>query len=262
MRCVSEHSFDISKFGYINLLPVQNKRSKDPGDSKQMVQWRRDFLNAGYYDEIADKISEISIKCIEEVQNAERARVIDAGCGEGYYLTTLGEKLADDEAPESVELCGLDISKWAVQAATKRDKTIQWLVASNIAIPVAEHSVDLIICAFGFPVYEAFAKILKPGGAILLVDTEEQHLIEMRQQLYPTIKPFKSLSNEKAEATGFELQSSERLTFQITLPQVDIERLLGMTPHMHKAPKEGIEKVKSQDELTLTVDVNFRLLKK
>ncbi len=35
--CDNNHSFDIAKQGYTNLLPVQNKKSRSPGDDAEMV---------------------------------------------------------------------------------------------------------------------------------------------------------------------------------------------------------------------------------
>lgn len=262
MVCGNGHCFDVSKQGYVNLLPVQNKRSKSPGDSKDMVQSRNAFLNAGHYQPIAEKINGLILENIKANLPENVFSIIDAGCGEGYYLTKLAERCSEDVSSKQVNLCGLDISKWAVQTASKRHKSVQWLVASNKALPVADNSIDLILCAFGFPSYPAFAKAIRSGGTLLLVNTYEQHLIEMRELLYPSIKPFQLPTHAEAETAGFELQKSERLTFQSVIPHDDIEKLLGMTPHGHRAPKEGINKVLANEQLKLTIDLNFRMLTK
>ena len=80
-QCANGHSFDIAKQGYVNLLPVQHKKSKNPGDSKAMVQARTHFLNMGFYKPIADFLSNIIIQKINE--NSDNC-IFDAGCGEGY----------------------------------------------------------------------------------------------------------------------------------------------------------------------------------
>ncbi|MAA63070.1 MAG: rRNA (guanine-N1)-methyltransferase, partial [Idiomarina sp.] len=111
-RCENGHSYDVAKQGYVNLLPVQNKRSKDPGDSKAMVQARREFLDQGYYQPLAQVLADTVFAQGEQA-------VLDAGCGEGYYLRYLVEQAEQN----GTDLCmaALDISKWAVQAAAKRD---------------------------------------------------------------------------------------------------------------------------------------------
>lgn len=54
--CPQRHQFDVAKEGYINLLPVQHKRSRDPGDSAEMMQARRAFLDAGHYQPLRDAV--------------------------------------------------------------------------------------------------------------------------------------------------------------------------------------------------------------
>ncbi|MCI2284110.1 hypothetical protein L3081_12860 [Colwellia sp. MSW7] len=55
-RCINNHSFDRAKQGYVNLLPVQFKHSKAPGDNKDMVNARRAFLDKGFYQPLVDKM--------------------------------------------------------------------------------------------------------------------------------------------------------------------------------------------------------------
>src|SRR5690606_30193219 len=111
-RCDAGHSFDIARQGYTNLLPVQNKRSLDPGDSKLMVAARSRFLNAGWYQPVAEAISSA---VVAGHAGAAELSCLDAGCGEGYYLRQLA---ASSALP--LTLLGLDISKWAVLAAAKQ----------------------------------------------------------------------------------------------------------------------------------------------
>ena len=81
--CEKGHVFDIARQGYINLLPVQHKRSKHPGDSKAMVSARAQFLNSGHYERVADQLAKISFAQIED---DKEICFMDAGCGEGYYF--------------------------------------------------------------------------------------------------------------------------------------------------------------------------------
>ncbi len=145
-RCASGHSFDVAREGYIHLLPVQNKRSRDPGDSKEMVAARRRFLNAGHYQPIAQAVSRSVLAA-----GAGRAAVsvLDAGCGEGYYLRQLTSALAPSL---QLVLIGLDISKWAVQAAANQHRHATWLVGSNANLPVMDATLDCVLFMFVFPV--------------------------------------------------------------------------------------------------------------
>lgn len=79
--CPQRHQFDMAKEGYVNLLPVQHKRSRDPGDSAEMIQARRAFLDAGHYQPLRDAI----VAQLRERLDEKATAVLDIGCGEGYY---------------------------------------------------------------------------------------------------------------------------------------------------------------------------------
>lgn len=250
-RCENGHSFDVAKQGYVNLLPVQNKRSKDPGDSKAMVQARREYLERGYYQPLAQALADTVL-----AQGSQA--ILDAGCGEGYYLRYLVEQAEQKETELSV--AALDISKWAVQAAAKQDKRLSWMVASNNAIPLADNSIDTILCVFGFPVEAEFERVLKPGGRLVMVDPASEHLIELKRIIYPEIKN----KSEQLPVSGdvWTLDSEERVSFQVELPDNEtIHDLLTMTPHFYRANKEGRERAEKLQSLTLTADVWVRVFR-
>lgn len=254
--CANGHSFDVARQGYLHLLPVQQKRSKFPGDSIEMIAARQRFLTAGFYDRIAHRLVE-TLRSHVQLNNA--SCLLDAGCGEGFYLEYIYKAfLADNVRPG---LVGLDISKFAIIAAARRNKDITWLVASNKQPPLMPASVDLIVCMFGFPVFDAFKKILKPGGKLLLVEAGPQHLIELRKIIYAEIKQagFQGLS--AAEQQGFELLAQDTLSYKTaSLGQEQIADLLLMTPHMFRASQEGRLRAAELGQIELTVDVSLRLL--
>lgn len=250
--CDNGHSFDVAKQGYVNLLPVQNKRSKDPGDSKAMVQARAEFLRAKYYQPLADKVAQV-------VLNGKPQTVLDAGCGEGYYLREL---LAEADLRQQPLRCvGLDISKWAVQFAAKQaaaaHATCTWLVASNSQIPLPTNSVDTLLCLFGFPVSAEFNRVLKPSGRLIMVDPASSHLLELKQIIYPQV-------NSKPEqlpvpADTWQLTDEQRLTFTLELTEREhIQQLLTMTPHLYRASSEGRARAAALEHITVTADMWVR----
>ncbi len=248
-RCENGHSYDVAKQGYVNLLPVQNKRSKDPGDSKSMVQARREYLNKGYYQPLAQALADTVLAMGSQA-------LLDAGCGEGYYLRYLVEQ-AEQQGTE-LSVAALDISKWAVQTAAKQDKRLSWMVASNNAIPLADNSVDTILCVFGFPVEAEFKRVLKPGGRLIMVDPASEHLIELKRIIYPEIKA--KSEHLPVSEKGWVLSSEERISFKIELPDTEaVHDLLTMTPHLYRASKEGIEKAEKLQRLAITADVWVRV---
>jgi len=258
LRCPNGHSFDEARQGYLHLLPVQHKKSKEPGDSPAMVEARSRFLNAGFYSHISERLSTLAL---DHLPATDHLCVVDAGCGEGYYLVSFLKALLESNSRSSATLIGLDIAKPAVHAATRRNKEITWLVASNRNPAILPASVDMIFCMFGFPDYAAFRHILKPGGVLILVDAGPEHLLELRQIIYPEVRKSEPPSLEKAEQHGFALQQTSELRYETdTLTREQIADLLVMTPHLYRATREGKEAAAKLESIRLTVDVVFRVL--
>jgi 23S rRNA (guanine745-N1)-methyltransferase len=248
-RCASGHSFDIASQGYTHLLPVQNKRSRDPGDSKEMIAARRRFLTAGFYQPIAAAVSRAVVADLP----ADASSCLDAGCGEGYYLRQLAAAVPKEH---TLALLGLDISKWAVLAAAKQEKRVNWVVGSNANLPVLPGTLDRVLCLFGFPVYPEFARVLKPGGRLLQVDAGPGHLRELREIIYPSLKPERT--DEMPTPAGFSRLPAETVRFSIDLTHTEqVADLLAMTPHLHRAKAEGRAAAAALTALSLSVDVRL-----
>lgn len=248
-RCGSGHSFDRARQGYAHLLPVQHKRSRDPGDSKEMVAARQRFLSAGHYQPIAATTAAFALDGLAHADAT--LDCLDAGCGEGYYLRQLA---AASPAATRLRVLGLDISKPAIQAAARQDRRCAWAVGTNAQLPVLPASLDCVLCLFGFPVYPEFARVLRAGGQLLQVDAAPEHLLELRRIIYPAIKPDRA--GIAVAPPGFELRAREALRYAISLEgRETIADLLAMTPHLFRAPPEGRARLATLDALDLTVDV-------
>jgi 23S rRNA (guanine745-N1)-methyltransferase len=250
-RCASGHCFDIAGQGYTNLLPVHQKRSRDPGDSKEMVAARRRFLNAGHYQPIAAAVSRTALAGLLP---GSAAACLDAGCGEGYYLRQLAA--AASGAGQALALLGLDISKWAVLSAAKQDRRPNWVVGSNANLPVLPGTLDCVLCMFGFPVYREFARVLKPGGQLLQVDAGPDHLRELREIIYPTLKGERPAGRSAPE--GFTCLPAEAVRFSVELAGTEpIADLLAMTPHLYRASADGRGRAAALTALSVTADIRL-----
>lgn len=254
-QCEAGHSFDIARQGYVHLLPVQNKRSKDPGDNKAMVAARQRFLSAGFYQPIAEGLV---AAVFHENFRAASIKALDAGCGEGYYMRYLAEN-----TPEITHLAlmGLDISKWAVLSAAKQDNKPAWIVGSNANLPVLPETLDLILCLFGFPVYPEFARVLRPGGEIVQIDAGPDHLVQLREIIYPELKAPRQLPS--AAPDGFTTVGTSAIRYSLTLPdKSSIADLLAMTPHLYRAGVEGLARAAELESLTVTVEATITRIRK
>ena len=264
-RCPAGHHFDVAAQGYTHLLLVQHKRSRDPGDSKEMVAARRRYLNAGHYQPIAEAVARATLA---DLPTGSTAACLDAGCGEGYYLRQLAAQAGHDR---TLALLGLDISKWAILAAAKQDKggaadqppgpCTTWVVGSNAHLPVLPGQFDRILCLFGFPVYGEFARVLKPGGRIIQADAGPDHLRELREVIYPVLKPERPPKTEAPP--GFAELPGDSIRYQAKIQGAEaIADLLAMTPHLYRATAEGRARAAALTAISVSVDVRLRVFQR
>ena len=236
-RCGSNHSFDVARQGYIHLLPVQNKRSLHPGDTREQVLSRREFLEAGFYAPIARALKQAA------ADFSATGPILDVGCGEGWYSTQLADAMG-------AELLGLDISKEAVRCAAAKYKNAAWLCASAASIPVADGSAGLITSLFALTIPEEFHRVLKTDGLFFQVLAAQDHLLGLKSVIYSQL-----LLKEKdsvPDVPGFDLLESRPIRFTFTAEGKQVQNLLSMTPHVYRISKEGAERLAATQILTDT----------
>lgn len=251
--CPNRHSYDLSKEGYTHLLPANQKHSAAPGDDKLMAAARRDFLSKGYYAPLLNTLS-----CQILSLSGENPVILDNGCGEGYYTSGICRALR--EAGKNPRVAGIDISKFILRYAAKRDKTIEFAVASSYHLPVADESVDILLNCFSPLALEEFRRVLRPGGYFLYVVPAADHLWEMKEVLYDRPYP-----NEEKETPyeGFAYQTIVPVEDTITLEnQADIQALFGMTPYAWKTPRAGKERLAALDSLTCRISFRIHIFQK
>lgn len=223
VACPDNHRFDRARQGYLNLLPVQHKNSRDPGDNQAMVEARRRFLNGGHYAPLAERLAQLA---------AERApsRWLDIGCGEGYYTAQIAGAL-----PEARGFA-LDISREAVKRACKRAPKLEWLVASMARIPMADSSCDLLASVFSPLDWSEARRVLAPGGGLLRMGPTREHLWELRGLLYDEIRDYDDEKHLTLIPNGMHLAHSETLNYELKLDSAEARAdLLAMTPHGWRA---------------------------
>lgn len=251
--CPLGHSFDIAKEGYTYLLPPNQKHSAAPGDDRQMAQARRAFLSRGYYAPLLNAL------CRETLARCgENGAILDAGCGEGYYTAGIFQALR--EAGRAPRMAGTDISKFILRSAAKREKGVEFAVASSYHLPLADGAADLLLDCFSPLALEEFCRVLRPGGAFLYVVPGPHHLWELKQVLYDRPYP-----NEEKETPyeGFAYEEIVPVDAEITLPgQEDIQNLFRMTPYYWKTPRSGGERLAALEELEVAISFRIHIFRK
>lgn len=243
--CPAGHRFDCAKSGYVNLLRPDQKHAKLPGDNKLMVRARRDFLDAGYYAPLADALATHMQQCLPP-----DCRLLDAGCGEGYYTDRVAQAL-----PQS-SILGIDISKFAVDYAARKNKAIRYAAASIFHLPVETASCDGLMTLFAPYCGEEFQRVLTPGGSLFLVIPGTRHLMGLKQALYAD--PYENEVKDYA-LEGFTLQKKIPVDFTLTLSSAaDIQNLFMMTPYYYKTSAEDAARLFART--TLSTPASFEIL--
>ncbi|RYE05651.1 MAG: methyltransferase domain-containing protein [Rickettsiaceae bacterium] len=255
--CSHNHHFDQSKNGYTNLLLANQKRSSSPGDSKEMVQARFNFLRKGYYQPIAQAISDYlqeQVIC----SSYTPLTLIDIGCGVGYYLDFIKQNY-----PQTIQLCGIDISKKAIKkAASAYQDSAHWSVGSMKDLPFMTQSVEVVLSVFAPLQTSEIVRILNNNGFLLTVTPAIDHLIEYRIQLFDQIKTIDNHKIEDKLKKDFALLKHLPIRYQIQLEQEDISDLLKMTPYYWKSYSQRQQTLLSLPQMTVTVDVIVCLFQK
>jgi 23S rRNA (guanine745-N1)-methyltransferase len=263
-QCAARHSFDAARQGYVNLVLAHKKHSKEPGDDPEMIQSRRRFLDLGYYGKISDGINEAIAAALSESAGDSGCSVLDAGCGEGFYLQRLKTALACGSAAHlAIDYHGVDVSKFAVRQATQRDRTMAWFVASINDLPFVDGSLDIVLSVFSPANIAEFARILKESGSLVFVSPGPRHLNGLREIIYPVTREHDAPSITDKARELFSPAAVARITYPLELTgNRTIMDLLAMTPYYWNIDRETKAKVAALDRLQLDVDVEVRVFKK
>jgi len=206
--CPSGHSFDVARSGYINLLQPQDRRSKQPGDTVAAVAARRRLHDRGVSEPLLQAIAEIIAASLSDV-------VLDAGCGDGFYLGTLARQIGFDAH-------GVDISIPAIDAAAKRYPECEWAVANaDRYVPYADRSFSLVLSITARMNAPEFRRVLREDGRLLVALPAPDDLIELRgagrDRVSRTVETF---------ASEFRLVDQRRVTTVAELDAAAVEDVL------------------------------------
>lgn len=242
--CHNSHSFDVAKSGYVNLLLPHQKASKRPGDSAAMLRARREFLDSGHFQPVALAVSESINRQLEPVTNKPR-RLLDIGCGEGYYLRQLSGSLHGQWL-----MAGLDIAKDGVQMAAKSDKHSTWVCASSARIPLMDNSLDVLLRVFAPADNQQILRVLREHGLLIAVTPAAEHLLEIKKALYDEV----TLHQKPNCPAGFEVVGEQQVSYDLLLETPEqIHALLTMTPFFWRGHKAGRENLLNQRRLQVRV---------
>lgn len=245
LLCENGHCFDRAKSGYVNLFVGSKNAGGNHGDNKLMTQARRNFLNKGYYEPLKKLLVDTAAEFIKK-----ESVILDCGCGEGYYTDAFETQL------QNSSVAAFDISKDELKVAAKRNRNIEYAVASSFSIPASDSSTDMLFEIFSPFCKEEFLRVLKPGGIMIMAIPLENHLFGLKAAVYD--KPYKNIVSD-FNIDGFNFIKNNELKYTITLDNTtDIENLFKMTPYYYKTGKT--EQARLNTLQTVTTEIEFSVL--
>ena len=230
LKCNNRHSFDLAKFGYVNLAP-QIKQSANY--DKENFQNRQEILESGFYQAILEVVSDL-------LSNSKNAKtILDIGCGEGFYSRKLQERHPDKT------FYAFDISKDSVQIAAKSEPNwaVNWFVGDLARLPIKDASMDILLDIFSPANYGEFRRVLSKDGILIKVIPTKNHLKEIRQRVQDqlTNKDYSNQDIKNHFQEHFTILSSQTASLTKTITTEQLQALLSMTPLLFHVNQSKID---------------------
>ena len=230
LKCSNRHSFDLAKFGYVNLAP-QIKQSANY--DKENFQNRQQILEAGFYQAILDALSTM----LSSLETSKT--ILDIGCGEGFYSRKLQEVHLDKT------FYAFDISKDSVQIAAKSETNwaVNWFVGDLARLPIKDASMDILLDIFSPANYGEFRRVLSQNGILIKVIPTKNHLKEIRQTVQDqlTKKDYSNQDIKEHFQEHFSIQSSQIASLTKSITAEQRQALLSMTPLLFNIDQSKID---------------------
>jgi 23S rRNA (guanine745-N1)-methyltransferase len=230
VRCAAGHAFDVARQGYVNLAPAGRPPLR--GDTAAMVAARAAFLGAGHFDPIADAVA-AQARAAAGVAGC----VADLGAGTGHHLARVLERL-----PDRVGLA-LDSSRFALRRAARAHRRIGAVACDAWrALPVRDATAAVVLSVFAPRGAEEIARILAPGGALVLVTPTDRHLAELVAAL-GLLRVDERKAQRVQETVGTLLEPVRQATCELTLElgADDARALAQMGPSAHHIDARSLD---------------------
>lgn len=242
-KCCNRHSFDLAKFGYVNLAP-QIKQSANY--DKENFQNRQQILEAGFYQAILDAVSDLL------ASSKTTTTILDIGCGEGFYSRKLQESHSEKT------FYAFDISKDSVQIAAKSEPNwaVNWFVGDLARLPIKDDNMDILLDIFSPANYGEFRRVLSKDGILIKVIPTENHLKEIRQRVQDqlTNKEYSNQDIKEHFQEHFTILSSQTASLTKTITAEQLQALLSMTPLLFHVDQSKIDWSKLT-EITIEAEI-------
>ncbi len=285
LRCPRGHSYDLSRAGYVNLLPPGKGRNAKTGDEKAMIRARAAFLRKGYYGPMDEAIASLLAGYMSGLPGGTLP-LIDMGAGEGTHTCRVAGLLTRMTGKE-VSALGFDASKYGAESGCGYARSLGFLPRDalgspdeNISeeregsgtsvlclpgnlfrLPVRDGAADAALSLFAPIAWDEAARILSPGGLFLVVSSGREHLIEMRRMIYDEVR-YTDFHPEAPRDSGFALLERKTLSFAVEAESAeDVKNLFMMTPFFHRVPADRLREVEEAGRMRVTAEAELSLFR-
>lgn len=248
--CSNNHTFDIAKQGYINLMT----RSSNSHYDKNLFESRQKIImESSLYSVVHAKISEIIKEHVDD--SIYPIMILDAGCGEGSHLQRIIEE-CNNIATIGV---GLDISKAGILLAAKKYKKSIWLVGDLANSPLEDRSFHVILNILSPSNYKEFKRVLVPKGLIIKVVPRPNYLVELREALFDDNEKKVYQNDETVDLfkKNFYLKDVFNLSYTRKLDHEELDNLVKMSPLSWNSEKADIGVFLNRASSEITVDLDI-----
>lgn len=213
LRCAAGHSFDVAKQGYVHL--GTGKKLPD-GDTADMIEARSAFLAKGHFAPLQTALA----------ATVPEGLIVDLGAGPGHYLAALL-----DQRPNARGLA-FDVSKPALKRAARAHPRAGAVLADTWGeLPLADESVDVLLNIFAPRNGAQMRRVLRPDGLLIVVTPEQDHLIELREELGLLMVDESKQERLSNTLRDFVPVDDNRITWQMQLTAEDAVLLVAMGPN-------------------------------
>ncbi|SDC59048.1 23S rRNA m(1)G-748 methyltransferase [Geodermatophilus telluris] len=248
LRCPAGHAFDRARQGHVTLLPPGH--TPPSGDTAAMVADRAEVLAAGTFAGLTRVLADAVAEGDGPVDG-----VLDLGGGTGHHLAGVLDRL-----PSAVGVV-LDSSRYAARRAAGASPRALAVVADTWArLPVRDAAVDRVTVVFAPRNGPETARVLRPGGRLVVATPAPDHLAELvgplgllrvdpdkAARLSATLEPHLAPAGGAAHREVLELDHRTVTT------------VVGMGPHARHLSRErlaaAVAGLPERVPVTLAVDV-------
>ena len=234
--CAAGHRVNTHRKGCLNVLSTKLETVYDA----ELFAARRRVFAAGCYDAVAG--------AVDEMLGPGPHRVLDAGCGDGWYLNALLTRHPDWSG------AGIDISRDAIFQATDQPCAALWCVADLRRLPFADGAFTAVLDVLTPAGYEEFRRVLAPGGLLVKVYPGGGYLKELRAAR--GMPPYAEGEVGDYLRSRAEVIAERRVTCPWSVSGELWRDFVWMTPLNQDLSKEEKEALAARPDRQVTIDLH------